>query len=116
TAYDEAGQAFSLQIQITRVGSGLLQLGLGITGIGWREGEQSNYISGLGFGLGAGGSVLTIPSVVIPLVGDYAYSASFVPLLELVGRSPNLLDDLQLNLPFPDGWDGWKFEDLSEAS
>lgn len=116
TAYDEAGQAFSLQIQITRVGSGLLQLGLGITGIGWREGEQSNYISGLGFGLGAGGSVLTIPSVVIPPVSDYAYSASFVPLLELVGRSPHLLDDLQLNVPSSDGWDGWKFEYLSEAS
>jgi len=106
TAYDSDGQAFSLQIQITRVAIGSIQIGYGVTGIGWREGERSHYLSGQGFGLG----------VTIPPVGDHAYSASLIPLLEIVSRSSNPLEDLHLNLPFPHGWDGWKFEYLSDAS
>jgi hypothetical protein len=106
TAYDTDGQAFSLQIQIGRQAIGAFQLGYGITGIGWRDGERSHYLSGIGFGL----------ELVVPPVGDHAYSASFVPLLEIVHRSKNLLEDLHLNLPFPHGWDGWKFEYLSDGS
>jgi hypothetical protein len=108
TAYSDEGQPFSLQIQITHLSAGSIGAGLGITGIGWRDGDGSHYLSGLGFGLGAAESAQSLPSVVIPPVTDYAYSASLVPLFEL-GAPPG---DLLLNA----GFDGWQFAYLSDVS
>jgi hypothetical protein len=104
TVYDEEGTAFSLQIQIIRAG----EIGYGITGIGYRDGDNSCYISGQGFGLGAGYSSdsKTFPSVVVPPVSDKFYSASFVPGLDLGGP-------LGLSIATDSRW---KFEYLSDAS
>jgi predicted secreted hydrolase len=99
TAYSDAGQPFSLQIQITRLSVGGAQVGLGITGIGWRDNDASFYLSGLAFGFGAA----------IPPVTDHSYSATLVPLVEITAP----LGGLQLNLP-PVG--GWQFEFLPDAS
>lgn len=117
TVYSISGKAFSLQIQILRATiSQPFQIGYGITGIGWKDEDESYYISGQGFGLGAAETLLTLPSVLVPPVNDYAYSASMVPLLEITGRSSDLLNDIHLNFPFPKGWDGWKFEYLPNQS
>lgn len=116
TVYDTDGQPFSIQLEILRAGLGALQIGYGITGIGWRDAQGSHYLSGQGFGLGTADSAATLPSVVIPPVDDYTYSARMVPLLELVDRSSGLRKDLHLNLPVPDGWDGWNFEYLAKQS
>jgi hypothetical protein len=99
TAYTDAGQPFSLQIQITRLSAGIAQAGLGITGIGWRDGDASFYLSGLAFGLGPA----------IPPATDHSYSATLVPLFEITAP----FGGLQLNLP-PAG--GWEFEYLRQAS
>lgn len=117
TVYDTYGKAFSLQIEILRATiSQPFQISYGITGIGWKDGDESHYISGQGFGIGAAENLLTLPSLIVPPVNDFAYSASMVPLLEITGRSSDLLNDLHINFPFPNGWDGWKFEYLSDQS
>lgn len=111
TAHTTDGQTFGLQIQIARLGTGALQLGVGITGIGWRDAEGSHYLSSQGFGLGAASSGYGAPSLVVPPVGDQAYSASLVPLLEL--KMP--FEDLRFSGP-RDGRPGWKFNYLADAS
>jgi hypothetical protein len=116
TVYAAAGKAFSLQIEILRASEDGIQIGSGITGIGWKDNGESNFVFGLGFGFGAAENLLVLQSLLIPPVADDAFSASVVPLLEVVGRSANLLDDLQINLPFPGGWDGWKFNYVKDAS
>ena len=116
TVYDAAGKAFSLQIEILRASEDGVQIGSGITGIGWKDNGESNFVFGLGFGFGAAENLLVLPSLLVPPVADDAFSASVVPLLEAVGHSSNLLDDLQINLPFPGGWDGWKFKYLKDES
>ncbi|MFA6051408.1 MAG: hypothetical protein WC762_02345 [Methylobacter sp.] len=113
TVYSAQGKAFSVQIQILRATiSQPFQIGYGITGIGWKDEGESYYVSGQGFGLGAAETPLTLPSVLIPPVNDYVYSASMVPLLEITGRSSNPLKDIHINF----GWDGWKFEYLPGRS
>jgi hypothetical protein len=116
TVHDAEGKAFSLQVEILRASEDGVQLGAGITGIGWKENGESNFVFGLGFGFGAAESLRVLPSLLIPPVADDAFSASVVPLLEVVGQSANLLDDLQVNLPFPSGWDGWKFKYMKDES
>jgi hypothetical protein len=116
TVYDAAGKAFSLQVEILRASEDGIQIGSGITGIGWKDHGKSNFVFGLGFGFGAAESLAVLPSLLVPPVADDAFSASVVPLLEVVGQSSNLLDDLQINLPFPSGFDGWKFKYLKGES
>jgi len=116
TVYDTGGMAFSLQIEIARLGDGPLQIGWGVTGIGWTDATGlSHYLCGLGFGLGAAETPLELAALVCPPVDDYSYSVSFVPLLEVVDRSSNLLKDFYLNLPSPNQHN-WKFAYLREAS
>lgn len=119
TAWADDGTAFGLQIQIGRQSLGStrspVQIGYGITGIGFREAERSRYLSALGFGLGASDSPLLPASLEVPPVADTAYSARLDPLLEIVGRAANPFDDLHLNLPMI-GRDGWSFEYLARAS
>ncbi|WP_445679740.1 hypothetical protein [Radicibacter daui] len=104
------GELFSLHIQIGRFDVGL-QLGLGLTGIGWRdERHGSCYLSGEGVGFGVSSSPWLPAAGVIPPVSDTAYSASLRPLLEVVGRSPDLARDLHLNLPWIGSSQGWQFE------
>lgn len=116
TVYDAAGKAFSLQVEILRASEDGIQIGSGITGIGWKDNGESNFVFGLGFGFGAAENVLVLPSLLIPPVADDAFSASVVPLLEVVGQSSNIFDDLRINLPFPGSLDGWKFKYLKDES
>jgi hypothetical protein len=116
-AVDENGTAFGLQIEIGRQAAGSLQIAYGITGIGWRDGEnRSRYLSGIGAGLGVDDGDGLLAAMHVAPVNDHAYAARFVPLLEIVGRSDDLLRDLHLNLPFPHRRDGWRFEYLPERS
>ena len=116
TIFDTDGEPFSLQLEILRVDIGPFQIGYGITGIGLRSQEESFYISGQGIGLGVNDTNSTLPSALIPPVTDHAWSASLVPWLELVNRSPDLLKDFHVNLPGLNGWGGWQFEYLAEES
>lgn len=116
-AEDDAGQRFGLQLEIGRFALGGTQLCLGLTGIGWRDGDGGDhYLSGEGIGFGAALGRPTLASAVIPPVGDQAYSAHFRPLVEIVGRSDDLSRDLRWNLPLLGTSKGWKFDYLQSAS
>jgi len=117
SAYDTRRQVFSLHLEILRASlGGLFQVGYGITGIGWNDGGESHYVSGLGFGFGAAETALVQSSLTVPPVSDSAFSASMVPLLEIVNRTSKIADDIHVNFPFPANWDGWKFEYLDSRS
>ncbi|MEG3150159.1 hypothetical protein U1769_09695 [Sphingomonas sp. ZT3P38] len=116
-AEDDAGQRFGLQLEIGRFAVGSIQLCLGLTGIGWRDGAGGDqYLSGEGIGFGAARGRPTLASAVIPPVGDHAYSAHFRPLIEVVGRSDDLSRDVRWNLPLFGTSKGWKFDYLQGAS
>ncbi len=116
TLYDTDGTPFSIQVEILRAGLSMIQIGCGITGIGWREGDESQYLFGLGFGIGAAKSALCLPSLVVPPVDDFSYSAGLVPWLEVVDRGPDRPDGICCNNPFPNGFDHWHFAYLKNDS
>jgi hypothetical protein len=115
-AEDSEGRPFSLQLEILRADVGL-QVGMGQTGIGWRdEAGKSLYLSAEGIGLGMSSSRWSLASGVIPPVTDTAFSAHFRPLVEVVGRGPDLARDLKCNWPLFGPSKGWKFDFRAEAS
>ncbi|MBO9712345.1 hypothetical protein [Sphingomonas sp.] len=103
------GKRFGLQLEISRFSLGSLQLGLGITGIGWRDATGRDfYLSAEGVGFGG--------ALRVPPVSDTAFSAHLRPLIEITGRSSDLKRDLHWNLPIFGGSDGWKFDYLPAPS
>ncbi|HEX5182059.1 MAG TPA: hypothetical protein VFW19_02790 [Allosphingosinicella sp.] len=112
----EDGPLFGLQLEIARFDAGI-QIGLGLTGIGWRdESGQSLYLSGEGIGFGASTSRWMPAAEVVPPVSDRAFSARFRPLIEVVGRSPELKRGIKWNLPLLGPSRGWRFDYDARAS
>jgi len=109
------GLNFSLQLEILRMDIGL-QAAMGLTGIGWRHEGVSSFLCGQGIGFGLCSSPWSLASTVIPPVSDTAFSAHLRPLIEVVGRTPDLKRDLHWNLPVVGTSQGWKFDYEAEAS
>jgi hypothetical protein len=111
------GRPFSLQLEILRSGDGGGQVGVGMTGLGWRdENGESRFLSAEGIGLGVAYSPWTMAGGVIPPASDTAYSARLRPLIEVVGRGKDLARDLSWNLPLFGSSKGWRFDYAAEAS
>jgi hypothetical protein len=110
------GRSFSLQLEILRMDIGL-QAAMGLTGIGWRDDKgDSSFLSAQGIGFGLGSWPWSLAAAVIPPVSDTAFSAHLRPLIEVIGRAPNLSRDLHWNLPVLGTSKGWKFDYEADRS
>ncbi|MCU0285331.1 MAG: hypothetical protein MUF15_02925 [Acidobacteria bacterium] len=102
TVYSETGITFSIQLQILRESlNPLVSLVGSFAGIGWKNGGNSNFLFGQSYGLGASecsSKSALGNALVIPPVSDNNFSATLIPLVEIVGQSIDPLRDIKLDL------------------
>jgi|GEM_PF-409316 len=105
--YDEQDTAYSVMVNLIRWGHDQLQAGVGILGLGWKNGDTSSLLHGLGIGIGAS-QTTSAPSLFNALsvypVTDSDFQLSFLPMLEFIQPYHNLSQSGISPNTSADGW------------